>query len=127
MLEYAVAKGFMHDSERTVHEQLLFRLAHTGRRVTYHDLLDGRTITRDAAEVHHEILKAAQALRSLGVRPGDRVALVGLNSTRYLTLDVAIGLVGAVSVPLYYTSPPADLDVLLATSGARLLLLGAPK
>ena len=30
---------------------------------------------------------------------GDRVAIVGFNSTRYLTVEVAVGLLGAVSVP----------------------------
>ena len=58
--------------------------------------------------------------------PGDRVAVVGLNSTRYLTVDVAVGLAGAVGVPLHPTSPPAELDQVLAASGARLLLVGAP-
>jgi long-chain acyl-CoA synthetase len=32
-----------------------------------------------------------------------------------------------VSVPLYYTSPPAEIDHILSASGARLLLVGAPK
>jgi long-chain acyl-CoA synthetase len=32
-----------------------------------------------------------------------------------------------VSVPLYYTSPPAEVDHILSASGARLLLVGAPK
>jgi long-chain acyl-CoA synthetase len=52
--------------------------------------------------------------------------VVGLNSTRYLTVDVAIGLAGAVGVPLHPTSPPAELDEILTASGARLLLVGAP-
>ena len=64
------------------------------------------------------------ALKSLGIGPGDRVAIAGTNSTRYLTLDVAIGMLGAVSVPVYYTSPPADIDHILAASGARLLFVG---
>jgi long-chain acyl-CoA synthetase len=55
------------------------------------------------------------------------VAIVGLNSTRFLVLDVAIGLAGAVCVPLYYTSPPADINAILQASGARLLFIGAPK
>ncbi|MDY0091771.1 MAG: AMP-binding protein [Candidatus Vecturithrix sp.] len=127
LLEYAVYTGFMHRSDRTVHEQILFRLQSRSRPVMYHDIVDGNVVTRTAAEVRHDILAAAGALRTLGIRPGDRVALVGLNSTRYLTLDVAIGLVGAVSVPLYYTSPPQELDAILKASGARLLLVGAPK
>jgi long-chain acyl-CoA synthetase len=66
-------------------------------------------------------------LTAFGILPGERVAIVGLNSTRYLALDAAIGLVGAVSVPLYYTSPPAEADHILSASGARLLLVGTPK
>jgi long-chain acyl-CoA synthetase len=126
ILEYATRMGFMHRSERTVHEQILFRLGSRSRRITYHDIVEGKVITRNADEVRREMLRAATALRALGVGRGDRVAVVGLNSTRYLILDVAIGLLGAVSVPLYYTSPPADMDAILTASGARLLFIGAP-
>jgi long-chain acyl-CoA synthetase len=126
LLAYAAARGFLHRSERTVHEQILFRLERASRPVSYGDVVEGHVFPRTAREVHAEILAAAGALRAFGIEPGDRVAIVGLNSTRYLALDVAIGLVGAVSVPLYYTSPPADIDAILAASGARLLLVGAP-
>ena len=126
MLSFAVDAGFLHRSERTVHEQILFRLGSRSRPVTFHDIVEGRILTRGADAIRRDILAAATALRSLGVRPGDRVALVGWNSTRYLTLDAAIGLVGAVSVPLYYTSPPAEIEAILTDSGAKLLLVGVP-
>ncbi len=58
--------------------------------------------------------------------PGDRVALTGLNSSRYLAVDIAIGLVGAVSVPLYYTTPPSDINDVLKASGAKLFFIGMP-
>jgi len=127
LLEYAVRMGFLHRSGRTVHEQILFRLGKQSRRVTYHDLFEGRAVTRSGREVREDILRAASALRALGVCRGDRVAMVGYNSTRYLTLDVAIGLVGAVSVPLYYTSPAAEVEAILQSSEAKLLLVGAPR
>jgi long-chain acyl-CoA synthetase len=127
LLDYAVYAGFMHRTGRTVHEQVLARLGSKSRPVTYHDIVDGQIVTRSAAQVRQEMLAAAGALRVMGICPGDRVALVGLNSTRYLALDVAIGLVGAVSVPLYYTSPPSEIDALLQDSGARLLFVGAPR
>jgi len=126
LLDYAAYYGFMHRSERTVHEQILFRLQARSRPVTFHDIAEGQTVTRGPAEVRRDMLAAAAALHALGIGRGDRVALVGLNSSRYLTADVAIGLVGAVSVPLYYTSPPAELDPILRASGVRLLLIGAP-
>ena len=127
ILEYAVHMGFLHRSERTVHEQILYRLEGRGRRVAYHDVVEGKIVTRGAGEVRRDMLAAAGALRSLGIGRGDRVAIVGLNSTRYLTLDVAIGLLGAASVPLDYTSPPAELDAIIQASGSRLLLIGAPR
>lgn len=127
ILGYAIDRGFMHRSERTVHEQIIYRLGSKSRPVTCYDIVDGRVIRRGGTEMRREILTAASALRALGIGRGDRVAMVGLNSTRYLVLDVAIGLVGAVSVPLYYTSPPADIDPILRASGARLLCIGAPQ
>ncbi|MGE5139464.1 MAG: AMP-binding protein, partial [Rudaea sp.] len=127
ILDYATYLGFMHRSDRTVHEQIVYRLGSQSRRVTCHDIVEGRVITRSGPEMRSDILAAAGGLRALGIGRGDRVALVGLNSTRYLTLDAAIGLVGAVSVPLYYTSPPADIDPILEASGARLLFIGAPQ
>jgi long-chain acyl-CoA synthetase len=127
ILEYTTRFNFMHRSERTVHEQILYRLQSQHRGVTYYDIVQGQIKKHSAAEVRGGMLKAASALRALDIRQGDRVALVGFNSTRYLILDVAIGLVGAVSVPLYYTSPPADIDEILKASGARLLFIGAPK
>jgi long-chain acyl-CoA synthetase len=127
LLAYAVDQGFMHRSERTVHEQILARLGSKTRPVNYFDIVQGGLVQRSAGEVRREILAAAGALTALGILPGERVAIVGLNSTRYLALDAAIGLIGAVSVPLYYTSPPAEVDHILSASAARLLLVGAPK
>ena len=127
LLDYATRFNFMHRSERTVHEQILYRLQSRHRGVTYYDIVQEQIKKHGAAEVRRDMLKAASALQALDVRQGDRVALVGFNSTRYLILDVAIGLVGAVSVPLYYTSPPADIDPILQACGARLLFIGARK
>jgi long-chain acyl-CoA synthetase len=124
LLAYAVDAGFMHRSERTVHEQILYRLSSMNRPITYHDIRGTQTVTRSGQEVRQDVLLAMAALKSLGVAPGDRVAIAGTNSTRYLTLDVAIGMLGAVSVPVYYTSPPADIDHILAASGAHLLFVG---
>jgi long-chain acyl-CoA synthetase len=127
LFEYAASRGFLRRAGRTVHEQLVHRLQSTSIPVRVHDLAEcGRARARSGAEMCREIREAAGALRALGIAPGDRVALVGLNSSRYLSLDTAIGLTGAVSVPLYYTSPIPEIEEILRASGARLLLVGAP-
>lgn len=126
LLNYAVYNSFFHRSDRSVHEQALFRLDSKSYPVTYYDIIDGNTIQKTAAEMRKDILAATSALQALGVAPGDRVALTGLNSTRYLAMDIAIGLSGAVSVPLYYTTPSSDINEVLRASGAKLFFIGMP-
>jgi long-chain acyl-CoA synthetase len=126
LLDFAVQYSFWHRTSRTVHEQIFYRLQSRRKPVTYHDLVKGKDFTRTAAEVRAEIEAAVSALRILGVAPGDRVALVGLNSSRYFSALVACGLCGAVSVPLYVTCPPEEMHDLLSDCGTRLFLVGVP-
>ena len=126
LLDYAVYHGFFHRSERTVHEQILYRLGGRSYPVKYYDITPEGIREKSALQMREDIISAYHSLRESGVGPGDRVALVGLNSTRYLTLDVAIGLVGAVSVPLYYTSPPMEIKNILKKSAAKFLFIGTP-
>lgn len=127
MLEYAVSQNFLNRSSRTVHEQILFRLRSKSLPVTYHDITNGKIIDRDTEQVRNEMLQAATALQRMGIGRSDRVALAGLNNSRYLTIDVAIGLVGAVSVPIYYTTPPEEIDTILKDCGAKIFFVGTPK
>lgn len=126
LLEYAVYFNFFHRSERTVYEQVLFRLESKSNPVTYFDVIEGQIVPKSAEQVRSDILAAAGAMQVLGVKAGDRVALTGLNSTKYVAVDIAIGILGAVSVPLYYTSPPSEIDQVLQASGAKLLFVGIP-
>jgi long-chain acyl-CoA synthetase len=127
IMAYAVDLGFLHRSDRTVHEQILFRMKGRTYPVRYYDVYKGKVHPRDSKEVRSEMLAVAEAMRKMGMGPGDRVAIVGLNSSRYMTIDVGIGLTGAASVPLYYTSPFAEIDLLLKASGSKLLMVGIPK
>ncbi len=126
LLGYAVYNSFFHRSDRTVHEQVLFRLESKSRPITYFDIIEGKIIKKTAHEMRNDILAATSALKNYGIAPGDRVALTGLNSTRYLAVDIAIGLAGAISVPLYYTTPPSDINDVLKASGAKLFFIGMP-
>jgi long-chain acyl-CoA synthetase len=126
LLDYAVYRGFFHRSERTVHEQVLFRLKSHSFPVKFYDVVEGQVNEKSSSVMHEDILRAISALQKLGVEKQDRVALVGLNSTRYLILEVAIGLLGAVSVPLYYTSPPQEIKKILKSCGAKILFIGTP-
>ncbi|MBN1542890.1 AMP-binding protein [candidate division KSB1 bacterium] len=126
LLAYAVRYGFFHRSERTVHEQVVYRLKSRRYPVSCFDITPEGVRKKSTSDLGRDISSARRALLASGVCPGDRVALVGLNSSRYLTLETAIGLAGAVSVPFYYTSPPQEIKTLLADCGARILFIGTP-
>jgi long-chain acyl-CoA synthetase len=126
LLEYAAYNSFFHRSDRTVHEQVMFRLESESHPVTYYDIIEDRIVEKTAAEMRKDIIALANSMSSFGIGPGDRVAITGLNSTRYLAVDIAVGLIGAVSVPLYYTAPPADINQILLSSGSKLLFVGMP-
>jgi long-chain acyl-CoA synthetase len=126
LLNYAVYMGFLHRSERTVHEQIFFRLKSRSRKVEYFDITKCKIKFKNASEIRQDMHIAAKSLKKLGVCPGDRVAIIGYNGIRYLTLDVAVGLIGAVSVPIYYTSPMEEINGIIKDSEAKILFIGIP-
>ncbi|MGZ4152303.1 MAG: SDR family oxidoreductase [Actinomycetota bacterium] len=127
LIRSAVDRGFLHRSGRTVHEQAMFRLRSRKLPVRYVDIVDGQAYPRSGADVRADVLASASTLRGMGIGAGTRVAIVGPNGTRYLTLDLALGLLGAVSVPLYATTPPDEVDAILRSSRAEGLLVGSPR
>ncbi len=125
LLEYAVNRNFLDDNSRTVFEQVDFCLKSGHNSITYYDIAtDGTVRESSAASVRERIGSVLRALQALGVGPGSRVAISGNNTVSYFILDVAIGLSGAASVPLYYTTPAGELDDLLKKSGAGLFFIG---
>jgi long-chain acyl-CoA synthetase len=124
ILEFAVYYGFLHRSDRTVHEQTLFRLQSRSRSINYYDIINGKINKSSSKDISQNIIQTLKSLQSMGIHKGDRIAVVGFNSTRYLTLDIAIGLAGAVSVPIYYTSPLNEIKEILDDSDAKVLFAG---
>jgi long-chain acyl-CoA synthetase len=61
-------------------------------------------------------------LRSLGVEPGDRVAVHSLNRPAWTLADMGVQGIGAVAVGVYPTSPAAELEYLLQHSGSKVLI-----
>ena len=124
LLEFAAYYGFLHRSDRTVHEQVLFRLQRSSKPVKYYDIVEGEIKESISTDVYQKIICASKALQGMGISKGDRVAVTGYNSTKYLILDIAIGFIGAVSVPIYYTSPVTEIKEILDDSCAKILFAG---
>src|SRR5271155_560326 len=60
-------------------------------------------------ELAHRVSELSRALADGLVSAGDRVTILGFTSVDYATIDVALGVVGAVSVPLQTSAAIAQL------------------
>jgi len=69
----------------------------------------------------------AMGLSALGVRKGDRVALLSENRPDWSVTDLAILSLGAVNVPIYTTQAPDQVRYILEDSGARVLFVSGKK
>lgn len=127
LLQYGVRYSFFHRSERTVHEQILFRLQSETKPVTYHEVVNGKIITYETKKVKEEIFSAASAMKSMGVQKGDTVAIITPNTLRYLIVDVATGLLGAILSPIYLTTPISEIKKILTETKAKILFVGSIK
>ncbi len=71
---------------------------------------------------YQQVLDQVQGLslgfRELGVRPGDRVAILSENRPEWAVTDYACLAAGAADVPIYPTLPPNQIEYILRDSGA---------
>ena len=72
-----------------------------------------------------ESARLAEAFRQVGIEPGDRVGFYADNDRRWIRADLALQLVGAVSVPRGTDTPPEEMAGFLAHAEARFLIVHA--
>jgi long-chain acyl-CoA synthetase len=74
------------------------------------------------AETWSRCCRLAGALAQLGVQPGERVAILALNSHQYLEVYLAVPASGRVIVPLNTRHAEPELRYALEDSGTRVLI-----
>jgi long-chain acyl-CoA synthetase len=80
---------------------------------------------RTYAELGSRCRRLAGALGELGLVPGDRVGVIGLNSDRYLELYLGVPAAGFVLVPVNSRLAPAEMQAILADAGVSVLFADA--
>jgi acyl-CoA synthetase (AMP-forming)/AMP-acid ligase II len=81
-------------------------------------------VERSYGQLDREVNKYANALLSLGVQKGDRVAVLSPNSDRFILALYGAFKVGAIVSPFNPRSTARELAYLLEDSGASVLLFG---
>ena len=84
---------------------------------------DGRWLSALADEMLARARRIAAGLYSLGVRHGDRVAILSESRCEWTLTDAGCQFAGAIDVPIYPTLTPSQARYILNDSGARVLVL----
>lgn len=85
--------------------------------------LNGRWIAISSDEMLRRVRHIAAGLCSLGVRRGDRVAILSESRPEWTLTDAGCMFATAVNVPIYPTLTPPQVRYILKDSGARVLVL----
>ncbi|HTH36938.1 MAG TPA: long-chain fatty acid--CoA ligase [Pyrinomonadaceae bacterium] len=78
-------------------------------------------------EVIERIKRIATGLASLGVKAGDRIAIISENRPEWSLTDLAILSLRAVNVPIYTTQAVEQIRYILEDSGAKMLFVSGKK
>ena len=84
---------------------------------------DGKWHNIPAAAFIERVKNVALGLSGLGVRPGDRIALLSDNRPDWSIADLAILSLGAINVPIYTTQALDQVEYILSDSGARAMFI----
>ncbi|HTF37239.1 MAG TPA: AMP-binding protein, partial [Blastocatellia bacterium] len=84
---------------------------------------DGRWLSLSADEMLARARSIAAGLYSLGVRHGDRVAILSESRCEWTLSDAGCQFAGAIDVPIYPTLTPPQAAYILKDSGSRVLIL----
>lgn len=74
-------------------------------------------------EVAKKIARLAEGLTALGIKTGDRVAILSENRPEWVIADIAIMALGAITVPLYTTYTTRDYLHALENSGSKAIIV----
>jgi long-chain acyl-CoA synthetase len=84
-------------------------------------------INISSAEFVDRVRHVALGLAELGVKPGDRVALLSENRPEWSIADLAILSLGAINVPIYTTQAIDQIRYILTDAGVRAIFVSNKK
>ena len=84
---------------------------------------DGSWYDVTTREFHDEVVALAKGLVAAGIKPGQAVAIMSRTRYEWTLIDFAIWFAGAVSVPIYETSAPSQIEWILSDSDSVALFV----
>jgi long-chain acyl-CoA synthetase len=84
---------------------------------------DGRWVDITASAFRAKVVSLAKGLVAAGIQPGQAVAIMSRTRYEWTLIDFAIWYAGAVSVPIYESSAPSQMEWILSDSDSVAVFL----
>ena len=108
----------------TIGGMLKSRVEKYGDRVMMKKKLEGAWEEFSWNEFYGNVRDLGLAMISMGIQPGDRIAVFATNSPEWQMIDMAVLSIGAANVPLYPTITAPQAEYILKDSGSRIVFVG---
>ena len=102
-------------------EKIFDQLQRSAGRVVLREIRGDHFTSFTGKEILEQIQLVRAFLRSLGLRPADRCALLGSNSVRWIAVNLGLMAEGIIVVPLYTRQAPSELAAMMKDCQPRLL------
>ncbi len=109
--------------ERTLNRMFLNRIEEGGETVRFLVPNDGTWTPMTYREVGAAVRELAHGLMGLGLAKGDKVAILASTRVEWVLADIASILGGFVTVPIYPSNLPDQVEFILSHSGARVVFV----
>jgi len=103
-------------------ENVFAELQKAAEHVVLREVRGDKFVSVSGRELLDLVARARAYLRQAGVQAGDRCALLGPNSIRWVAFDLALMAEGAIVVPLYPRQAANELAGMMEDCGPRLLI-----
>ena len=104
-------------------EKIFDQLERSAGRVVLREIRGEHFVSFTGRELLDQIQLVRAYLRRCALQPGDRCALLGPNSVRWIAVNLALMAEGLIVVPLYSRQAPTELALMLKDCRPRLLFV----
>lgn len=105
-------------------EMFARRVKKSPNKVYLRQPVNGEYIETTWAEAYQQTLRLAQGLIGLGLKKGDRVAILANNCADWFIADYALVAAGLVPTPIYATAGEKIINYVLEHSSAKAIIVG---
>jgi long-chain acyl-CoA synthetase len=116
--EYSVPANFSVPDDANLTDAVFGNAAEFPDNVAFDRKVGGQWQPVTSKDFAEEVKRVAAGLIASGVEPGQRVGLMSATRYEWTLVDYAIWTAGAVTVPIYETSSPEQIEWILSDSGA---------